>query len=90
MTSKKTTPPAQPVGFEAGLAELDDIVTRLESGELPLEDALALFERGSKVVRECRGRLEAAELRVRQLSAGGELSDFEDGPSPDAPEPANP
>ena len=57
--SDSADPTLAVAGFEAGLAELDDIVSRLESGELALEDALALFERGSKVAQECRRRLDS-------------------------------
>src|ERR1700751_1575640 len=59
---------ADPVSrFEAALKELEDIVARMERGELPLEESLKLFERGVALTRECRGSLETAELRVRKL-----------------------
>ena len=53
--------------FEAQLEELDTIVTALEDGRLPLEDALALYERGMRLAKACQDRLDAAELRVRRL-----------------------
>ena len=53
--------------FEASLKELEDIVARMERGDLPLEESLKLFERGVALTRECRGSLETAELRVRKL-----------------------
>lgn len=73
--SKTTTPvpaaaepPADPVSrFEASLKELEEIVARMERGDLPLEESLKLFERGVALTRECRGSLESAELRVRNL-----------------------
>ncbi|HEX4871231.1 MAG TPA: exodeoxyribonuclease VII small subunit [Nevskiaceae bacterium] len=55
--------------FEASLQELDGIVARLEGGELQLEEALALYERGLALSRHCRGALDRAELRLRQLSS---------------------
>jgi exodeoxyribonuclease VII small subunit len=59
---------ADPVSrFESSLKELEDIVTRMERGDLPLEQSLQLFERGVTLTRECRGSLETAELRVRNL-----------------------
>ena len=55
--------------FEAQLEELDGIVTALEDGRLPLEEALALYERGMRLAKACQDRLDAAELRVRRLRA---------------------
>lgn len=53
--------------FEASLAELEDIVTKLEDGDLPLEASLELFEKGIKLSRECRERLANAERRIEVL-----------------------
>jgi exodeoxyribonuclease VII small subunit len=61
-------PPVDPVTrFEASLKELEDIVARMERGDLPLEESLKLFERGVALSRECRGSLESADLRVKNL-----------------------
>ena len=61
--------------FETSLAELETIVGRLESGDLPLEESLELFEKGIKLSRECRTRLTNAERRIEVLmkDADGEL-----------------
>src|SRR5215470_9318443 len=53
--------------FEASLRELETIVKEMESGELPLERALDLFERGMKLSDSCRKQLEEAETRVEIL-----------------------
>ena len=53
--------------FEASLAELEEIVTKLEDGDLPLEASLELFEKGIKLSRECRERLTNAERRIEVL-----------------------
>jgi len=53
--------------FEASLNELDQIVGKLERGELKLEESLKLFERGVELTRLCRKSLETAELKVKQL-----------------------
>ena len=53
--------------FEKSLEELEQIVTRLEDGDLPLEDSLELFEKGIKLSRECRERLANAERRIEIL-----------------------
>jgi len=57
--------------FETSLTELETVVKELESGELPLEKALALFERGVDLSGACRQQLEAAETRVEILMKKG-------------------
>jgi exodeoxyribonuclease VII small subunit len=57
--------------FEASLAELEKIVEQLESGDLPLEESLKLFENGVKLSRVCRDRLSAAERRIEVLMKDG-------------------
>lgn len=54
--------------FEAAQQELERIVERLERGEAPLDEALALWQRGEELYRLCRGRLDAAEGRVEELA----------------------
>jgi len=53
--------------FEKAIAELEDIVHALESGDLPLDEALKAFEKGMKLVRFCSGKLEEAEKKVTML-----------------------
>jgi exodeoxyribonuclease VII small subunit len=53
--------------FETALARLEEIVKELESGDLPLEQSLKLFEEGIKLSRICNKRLEDAERRVEIL-----------------------
>jgi exodeoxyribonuclease VII small subunit len=53
--------------FEAALDELEKVVKELESGDLPLERALALFEKGTALGHTCRKQLEEAETRVEML-----------------------
>lgn len=55
------------VSFEEALAELERIVHRLESGDLPLEDSLAQYELGITRLRACYALLERAEARIRQI-----------------------
>ncbi|OMQ25393.1 exodeoxyribonuclease VII small subunit [Serratia oryzae] len=57
----------QSISFENSLSELEGIVTRLESGELPLEDALNEFERGVQLARQGQQKLQQAEQRVQIL-----------------------
>jgi exodeoxyribonuclease VII small subunit len=57
------------MSFEAALAELEGIVSRLEAGGVPLEEMLALFERGQALAAQCNEALDRAELQVEQLRA---------------------
>lgn len=58
--------------FEAGLQELEAIVKEMESGDLPLERALELFEKGMKLSETCRKQLEDAESRIEILMRRGD------------------
>ncbi|MFN3322102.1 MAG: exodeoxyribonuclease VII small subunit [Bryobacteraceae bacterium] len=55
------------LSFEAGLEQLEAVVKELENGELPLERALELFEKGMQLSESCRKQLEEAETRVEIL-----------------------
>jgi exodeoxyribonuclease VII small subunit len=57
--------------FETALKKLEEIVKKLEGGELPLESALTLFEEGIHLSRFCHTRLEEAERRVELLLKNG-------------------
>lgn len=78
-TAASTTPDTVSQ-FEGSLRELEEIVARLEQGELPLEQSLQLFERGVELTRSCRHSLENAELKVRNLL------ESQDKAAADAPE----
>ena len=60
--------------FEQALAELEQIVARLESGQAPLEDSIRMYERGAALKAHCQARLESARLRVEKIvmGAGGQ------------------
>lgn len=64
----------QSLNFERAMARLEEIVRQLERGEAPLEQALALFEEGSGLVRTCNGLLDQAELQVVRLMKGADGS----------------
>ncbi len=59
--------------FETLLKDLEAVVETLESGDLPLEEALEKFERGIKLSREASGRLEDAERRIQEILADGKI-----------------
>ena len=56
--------------FEELQKELEEIVTRLERGDVPVDDAIALFRRGEDLYRACAQRLETAELEIENLTRG--------------------
>ncbi|MFI5166348.1 MAG: exodeoxyribonuclease VII small subunit [Thermoanaerobaculales bacterium] len=71
--------------FEEALAQLEEVVKRLEDESVGLEEALKLFERGVKLARRCRTQLGGVERRVEQLLA--EAAEGEEGATaPFAPE----
>jgi exodeoxyribonuclease VII small subunit len=55
------------LSFEQALAELEGIVQKLESGQAPLEESIAMYERGARLKAHCESRLEAARLRVEKM-----------------------
>jgi exodeoxyribonuclease VII small subunit len=63
----------QPLSLESGLQELEAVVKQLETGELTLEKALELFEKGVLLSETCRKQLEQAESRVELLTRRGNL-----------------
>lgn len=63
---------AEPLGYEAARAELEQVVARLESGGVTLEESLALWERGEELATVCRRWLDGAQAR---LDAGRPDSD---------------
>lgn len=81
MTESTPTP-----SFEQALADVENLARRLESGDLPLEDALAAFERGIGLVRTLSERLNEAEARIEVLTrnATGDLSSRAMEPAEDA------
>ncbi len=54
--------------FEKNLQALEDLVEKLEQGDLPLEDALKAFEQGIKLARSCQGALQKAEQKIQILT----------------------
>ncbi len=70
MAAKKLT-------FEQSMARLDEIVHHLESGDMPLNDTLALFEEGTALVTSCSKMLDEAEQKVVKLKKGADGSPVE-------------
>lgn len=56
--------------FEDALRALEDVVRRLESGEVPLDESISLYEDGEKLRKHCQARLDAAQARIERIVAG--------------------
>lgn len=84
----KQQPGEQPLSelpFEQAFEQLAKLVDQLEQGELPLEESLAMFERGQALAARCDELLEHAELKLRQLveQRGGDFEEADFEPEPD-------
>ena len=64
------------LSFEEALNLLEEAVRQLEEGDLNLEEALTIFERGQALAQYCSQKLESASLRVEQLTADGEIAEI--------------
>ncbi|MBV9045296.1 MAG: exodeoxyribonuclease VII small subunit [Alphaproteobacteria bacterium] len=62
--------PVDQLSFEVALAELEQIVSRLEQGEVDLDDSIALYERGQALKNHCEKKLKAAESRLEKIVQG--------------------
>jgi exodeoxyribonuclease VII small subunit len=82
MTPKPAPQPSPVADFEASLDALEQLVEKMEHGELSLEESLAAYERGVGLYRRCQAALEQAELRVRLLSDPGNADSGEAFPAP--------
>ncbi|MDP2680862.1 MAG: exodeoxyribonuclease VII small subunit [Rhodoferax sp.] len=62
--------PTAPTHYEAALQELEQLVARLESGDMPLEQLLTQYQRGAELLKFCRDRLAAVEDQIKVLDQG--------------------
>ena len=67
---EETGQPIAEMSFEDALKALEDVVRRLEGGEVPLDESIALYERGEKLRQHCQARLDAAQARIEKIVAG--------------------
>jgi len=79
MSDKKKTAGSkeESVNFEAAMAELEQLVKRMENGDLSLDESLKAFERGVLLTRQCQKSLAEAELKVKMLSAEGAVEELD-------------
>lgn len=62
-----TTPDIGAMSFEQALRALEDVVTKLERGDVPLEESITLYEHGARLKAHCEARLNAAQERVEAI-----------------------
>jgi len=60
------------MSFEQALRELESVVRRLESGDVPLDESIDLYERGEQLRKACQSRLDAAQARIEKIVAGSD------------------
>ncbi|MGE5337365.1 MAG: exodeoxyribonuclease VII small subunit [Gemmatimonadota bacterium] len=65
--AKASQKPVAELTFEQALDELDALVRRMETGDLPLDDSIAAYKRGAELAKYCQTRLAAAEQEIRKL-----------------------
>ena len=73
MKKKEEIDESSPESFESAMEQLETLVSRMESGDLSLEESLKAFEKGVHLTRFCQDQLQKAELKVRELNDKGEL-----------------
>ena len=66
------------LNFEQAYSQLQAIVAQLEAGNLPLEEAIALYEKGMALAKQCGLQLDQAELTIKKLTPSSNLDDFEE------------
>ena len=66
------------LSFEAAMTELESLVAQIESGQLPLEQSLAAYKRGSELVQHCQQSLADVEQQVRILTESNQLQPYND------------
>jgi exodeoxyribonuclease VII small subunit len=59
------------LSFEQAMKELEDIVRRLESGQVKLDEAVAAYERGAALKKHCEGKLSEAKMKVEKITGSG-------------------
>ena len=77
MKKKNEIDESSPESFESAMEQLETLVSRMESGDLSLEESLKAFERGVHLTRFCQDQLQKAELKVRELNSDGEFVEID-------------
>jgi exodeoxyribonuclease VII small subunit len=78
---KASAPSNPPDSFEAALSRLEELVSELEGGDVPLEKSLQAFEEGQRLIKFCEQKLQAAEKSLKQLATEADAALDSDGGS---------
>ena len=77
MKKKDTIGESRPESFESAMEQLETLVSRMESGDLSLEESLEAFEKGVHLTRFCQDQLQKAELKIQELNSKGEITEID-------------
>ena len=77
MKKKEEIDESSPESFESAMRQLETLVSKMESGDLSLEESLKAFEKGVNLTRFCQDQLQKAELKVQELNSKGELIEID-------------
>ena len=68
---------SSPESFESAMGQLETLVSKMESGDLSLEESLEAFEKGVHLTRFCQDQLQKAELKIQELNSKGEIVEID-------------
>ena len=77
MKKKEEIDESSPESFESAMEQLETLVSKMESGDLSLEESLKAFEKGVKLTRFCQDQLQKAELKVQELNSNSEFIEID-------------
>ena len=77
MKKKEEIDESSPESFESAMRQLETLVSKMESGDLSLEESLKAFEKGVNLTRFCQDQLQKAELKVQELNSKGEIIEID-------------
>ena len=77
MKKKEEIDESSPESFESAMEQLETLVSKMESGDLSLEESLEAFEKGVHLTRYCQDQLKKAELKIQELNSKGEIIEID-------------
>ena len=77
MKKKEEIDESSTESFESAMAQLETLVSKMESGDLSLEESLKAFEKGVNLTRFCQDQLQKAELKVQELNSNSEFIEID-------------
>ena len=77
MKKKEEIDESSPESFESAMEQLETLVSKMESGDLSLDESLEAFEKGVHLTRFCQDQLQKAELKVQELNSRGEIIEID-------------